>query len=60
MGQEVTYRLIFVRPDGTSELIATGISDDRANAMRQFPDTQALKSKLVIEPEHQHDGSRVL
>ena len=51
MGQETSYRLIVVRPDGTRRVIATGIPHERATEMRQILDGQSPGSKLVIEPE---------
>jgi hypothetical protein len=56
VGHEITYCLMAVRPDGTRELITTGIPEDRATAMRQFLAAQELASKLVIEPERKPGG----
>ena len=51
MGREAIYRLIVVRPDGTRELIYTGVTEQMAIAMRRILEKRRLAVLLVIEPE---------
>ena len=55
MGRETVYRLIVVRPDGTRELIYTGITEQMAIAMRRILEKRKLALRLLIEPERKLD-----
>jgi len=57
MYNEATYRLTVVRPDGTRDLIATGIPEDRVAAMQQLLDMHIVDSKLALEPQQELDGA---